>query len=1835
MFKPYIRLSLASTLFLAGCSLTAPNTSSQFGGIGQNPCLENTWKSSAYCKGTANLIQSTVQFVASHSLLLEPIPLALQRSGLPLALVANALSSQTLPQGAQVEFFLNGKSLGRFDASTVNDSIHTFFDLLSNLTPGQYEATAVLLDAAGNKLANSNTIIFNVPETINKNLPALGLLGPTTQQPMLPGTTLEAIAVAHIPENKPGTTLVFRFNGQEIPATRNPDGTYRFTIDTTGLSPGSYPLTAVLKDANGQIISESTVKSILVAEPIAKQEAQLQLFNLSGTQSIPQGNPLFISGLLNIPDTLKQTGQKIEYYVNGQKIAEAIIGSNGHYTLTWQTQSFATGKYTLTAKVLNPNGSVLVTSNALPIEITGAAVAQAGVQLGSIPSTAFPGSTLPLVATPTLPANVNPNSVKVVFTANGQVIGEGIRQPDGSYLMQWNTAGHPLQNHEIVALLQDNTSGETLATSAVGKLTISHKTPIDIHLNSGNVSAVPGARVALSATLQAPPELLNHGAYVEFRQGNTVIGRGTRQSDGAYLTNFDTTGYAPGAYPVEAVLRNAQGQALAVSNRATITLASVPQNTIVLTSTLMNSAVGSTVPLTAQVTLAQTTIATQTATVRFISNGELLGTGVKQPDGSFRLDWDTHGRNIGRYPVQAVLIDSNGQALAESIVGIVNLQSTQSVGIHLVGPTQGSLYSVGSNIPLEAAVGLTPAQQAAGVTVEFWANAQRITAIESGSGKYTALISQPSVGDYTVRAILKSAGGSVLSESPVTTVRVESSAVSSGGGGGGNGSIGTVTTPTTITPSVDLTRPSNGGGIPLGTPTELQANAVLSPVDVANGYQLRFRDPLSGFSETVVPTRANTTTTTYTASVLYTPNTLGEHNLIVEVVNSGGHVVGSLTDTHTVDVVNTLVNMQSPADNSVVTPNSNQTLTGTATNIPPNGTVRFVIKDNDGNILTTLPATNTGGDTWSSPWLTPNSNLDVNIEMQVLAPGTENPLVTDTHDVAVIANSVETTGPINNAILTPGAYSNAVTLTSGVPALTPEQITHGATVFFDVLDNNGAPITGLSNLIGVQQGDNTWQVTTDLSGLAEGNYHVRAKVRESNQSTSNILYTDPTPNAIQIAEPSVTLNSPADNTVVVPSSGQTLSGTATHVPTNGIVQFVVKNSSGTPIATLPATHTSGDTWSTTPQAWTAPANPQDVTIEMQVIPPGASTPADTDTHNVAVVSNRIDTTAPVSPSALQLGATGNSSVLLRSDIPVATEKQWSSTPDSPDQATVYFEVRNNSNTVVAGPFLGVEQANDTWQVNADLSALPVGDYKVVAQLHADNSPSSPLLAEDPTPSELVVVNSSVTLTGPVNNSTFIIGETLNVTGTALNVPPSGFVSFILKDSNGTVVRSGNDTDLSDNNYGVDLNTTGTDLKIGTYTLAAQVKDAQGKLLSESTVNTLNLMPTGTLETPLDNTLFYHESGNPSLQFIPRDANGNILTETQLNGATIEFVDLDANNTDTIGTLLGNGTRQGDGSYTRSWDITGTAEPSGDHRLTARIVSSTNTELFSTSNTTRLQPYPRSVFIVDQNTRNVYNTYTGTSVGSQNAVIPDLNTGNRDLIFNAPFTTVALAKHPTNGAFYYIESGNGPGKHIAKYDPSTAQNTIITTTTTNHGGFVRLAFDTVSRRLYASEGNNIYEVDVNTGSLTLLPLSFIDTDHEAIYTGTGGGGDLAITPEGYVYVAKGTRTFGFKLNASSQTLSDGFYTGEIDLSGVGGGTITSNGFDGDIDSITGRVQSMLIMTTKGKFLRIPLNTSTRALGGYVAATPLSSSTKTAPSAPVPLATYTEHTAGDMTAAHTGL
>lgn len=135
-------------------------------------------------------------------------------------------------------------------------------------------------------------------------------------------------------------------------------------------------------------------------------------------------------------------------------------------------------------------------------------------------------------------------------------------------------------------------------------------------------------------------------------------------------------------------------------------------------------------------------------------------------------------------------------------------------------------------------------------------------------------------------------------------------------------------------------------------------------------------------------------------------------------------------------------------------------------------------------------------------------------------------------------------------------------------------------------------------------------------------------------------------------------------------------------------------------------------------------------------------------------------------------------------------------------------------------------------------------------------------------------------------------------------------------------------------------------------------------------------------------------------------------------------------------------------------------------------------------------------------------------------------GQTDLDNGTQVASAAVAKHPTTGQVYYLESYQN-NRSLFRFDPTNGTRTLIGPT--NLTTTVQMAFNR-EEELYALDGNlNLYRLDTNTAATTLIPLTSADGQ------GLGGGsGDIAFYGDsGYIYRVDGSGAL-FQIDLGNST-----------------------------------------------------------------------------------------------------
>lgn len=1790
-FKIWGGFALAASLSLSACQSSVIPTGISIGGCFKNP-------ETGLCADAPRVAAQRLERPVLHLPELPESLLLRLQDRLPIEALLSGMDPAKLPEGSFVEFFVDGQAIGQVSVNRVDlrSILPTFYQSWNELTPGLHRIRALLKSPDGQVLAESNQLEINMPVPDPNRGPGIVLLNPVQLKSVPVGTRVPVRADVFTGSGPRAERIEF-FAGDRLigKGTLQADGSYLIDWNTEGWQPGNYPVRAVIKTADGTVIARSQLADVLLeagAElPNHQQKIGLGLVNLEGLSTFPLNSDIDLLGAVNLPPSLRVPGNQIFFYANGQIIGQGRVDASGHYQITWKTSGFQAGEYEMEARLRNAQGQTLATSNNFSIQLMDGmqileppAADPIDIQLASLPATHFPGDKIQLNSGIKLPEGANPNDYEVVFFANGQRLGTGQRNSDGSWTYLWDSTGFAEGDYPLQAKLFDR-NGQELDSSSMQSTRLSAQSRAAVTLQSGDLMGQPGETLKLRAAVSISAQERANGAFVEFFADGERVGRGRENSDGSWEIDWDTTGLNPGDYNIEAVLKSNSGATLARSNVAKATLGSSRPQINLLTQDAQR-AQGDVVPLRAGIQVTQAQL-NDGAYVTFLRDGRELGRGVRQSDGTWLFDWGTQNESPGSHEITAVLYDGGGTELARSSLATIELTSSAQPSIQLVNPASGISATLGTQIPLDARISVPPAIQQAGVTVSFFRNGVRIgTGQLQGDSRYTMTwdTNSESTGNFPITARLQDLSGSTLAETEIATVNLYTNS-----GSGSNSAA---------RPEITLGTPLTQGLRALAGET-LTLNAITvfrGPLDVTNSEVVFFADGAE------IGRQSYDGDNNFSINWDTTGQPLGTRNITAAIQENGQTFATS--NLGTVTVINNAVVLQTPANNSLFAVNE-QILMRASAEISSaqaaQGAIVGFYLDNTRLGSGTQQPDGTWTFNWDSTGQTPgtfNANARLEVNGGSVAQSADN-------SIELFSNASTLSAPANNTQI---PITSPVTL-SGNVTLSPSQVAAGARLRFAEVDAGGNVTSFLSDTAASglpAPGDNrTYPSTFDLTAP---NSAQNQRYRLFSVDSSNTVIASSSVNLVQYVAPTATLTAPPDEQILDAGATHSLQGTATNVPSNGNVVFRLRDKDGTDTL-LAATAGAGNSYSA---SWnTAAVTPGDYDLTLLVRSNANAVLTTSTARELALIDNAATLELPVDNE--QIAA--NSSVTLRAQVALTPEQ---AADLNNAQAThgynpsLRIEVRDNSNAVVH-----TANINSLTEVSANLyrgadatwNGTPtLGDYSVVAILSIqDKDAGGNVVTRTLTDTHnLEVVQApAVTLNAPADASTETVGTTVSLSADATNVPIGGAVRFTVRNGSGTSILQTSGTAGAGNTYTANWNTDGLD--IGAYTVNVEVLSSAGTAMTSDGPHTVNLnfLNNGTLVTPPDESLFYQERGPVTLRFIPKDDQGNPVSAAQMTGLTVEFIDNDATGQQS----LGNGTRQADGSYTRSWDISEGVETTGNHKVKVFVRDGDNNIVYtSNENDTRLFPYPRTVFIIDGTQQSVYDTYTGPPVVSTNPDIESLATGQRKLIFSAGFRTDALAKHPSNGDFYYVESGGaGANKRLGRYNPSTKTETIITSSinSTGIGNLIRLGFSP-SGELFMSGGGRIFHVNQSTGVETEVTLSGTSISATS-------SGDIAFGPNGVLYFTSNQKAYRIVLTQVAGSQYSGVVSDAGDLD-ENNGNVTSNGFDSERHP-TGEPSRMLVLDNSGNFWSYPLNVAGNISGAATL-----------------IQTYGDHGNGDMTSAH---
>lgn len=353
---------------------------------------------------------------------------------------------------AKVEFYLNG-TLKTSDTSTP----YVYSLSTASLASGTYTLMAKAYDAAGNVGQSSTVSVSVVNDT---TAPTVSLTSPANNATVSGTTTITASASDNVGVSK----VEFYRSGTLLYATNVAPFSYAW--NTTGVTNGSYTMTAKAYDNTGNVATSTNVL-VTVNNVVADLTAPTVSVTAPATGAIVSGT---VSVSASASDNVGVS--KVEFYVNN---VLATTDSASPFAYSWNTAAVTNGTYSVMAKAYDAAGnigqsaSVTATVNNVVTPPTGTITAVFGNVAGSNYTNTVEDTFLNI--------NTNVNATSAVLNTYTWPAAT----PANAILMKWNVSALPAD-----AIIQSATLGLYMTASGGDAL---YEIPVSAVINKMPVIA--------------------------------------------------------------------------------------------------------------------------------------------------------------------------------------------------------------------------------------------------------------------------------------------------------------------------------------------------------------------------------------------------------------------------------------------------------------------------------------------------------------------------------------------------------------------------------------------------------------------------------------------------------------------------------------------------------------------------------------------------------------------------------------------------------------------------------------------------------------------------------------------------------------------------------------------------------------------------------------------------------------------------------------------------------------------------------------------------------------------------------------------------------------------------------------------------------------------------------------------------------------------------------------------------------------------------------------------------------------------------------------------------
>ena len=448
---------------------------------------------------------------------------------------------------ASVRFTLDGTVLGTDTSAPFAWTWDT-----TSASNGVHGLKAFVRDTSGNE-EDSQLVTVTVDNTAAETvLPLVSMTTPSAGASVNGTVTVSATAS----DNVGVASVQFLLDGAPLGAADSASP-YSIPWTTTGVSNGTHVLSAVARDAAGNVATSSGI-TVTVSNPTGDTTAPTVSLSSPGSGAT-------VSGTVTVSASASDNVgvASVQFTLDGVNLGAADTSSP--YSISWTTTSASNGSHVLRAVARDAAGN-LTTSGSRTVTVSNSADTTLPSVSLSAPSS---GATVSGTVTVSASASDNVGVASVQFTLDG--VNLGAADTSAPWSISWNTTAVANGSRVLRAVARD-AAGNT-RTSSSRTVTVNNSTPDTTAPNVALTAPASGATVGGVVTVAATASDNVGVVGVQFMLNGQNIGNEVTMAP--YAATWPTVGVPDGPYQITAVARDAAGNrrtsaaiTVAVANQA-------------------------------------------------------------------------------------------------------------------------------------------------------------------------------------------------------------------------------------------------------------------------------------------------------------------------------------------------------------------------------------------------------------------------------------------------------------------------------------------------------------------------------------------------------------------------------------------------------------------------------------------------------------------------------------------------------------------------------------------------------------------------------------------------------------------------------------------------------------------------------------------------------------------------------------------------------------------------------------------------------------------------------------------------------------------------------------------------------------------------------------------------------------------------------------------------------------------------------------------------------------------------------------------------------------------